>query len=340
MDPKTSSNRSAHNTSASARSVSIVAGSDVEDTVQACWNENSASEADVQSFIYGESIFNLGQSSDNAVTKPPSQETGHPGNAGPTSSPPILRFQDVDYGSWESAPNSNCHASFGDLGTTATIGAFGQLLQFSDYLGAGSSGVFSADHAVTDEPSLVVQRAQCLQEISQQPIHFDSTGRTDRFYGLSFPNFAMKPDAQPQLKWTHWKWPRHEYSLGDFRNHPNLKLTIQWTIHEKVVLQQCLLENHGDEEVEVDVEFCKSMIIRDLDHFNQDHSFNSEGTRNHVNRPGTKGYSWVCMHRFQDDDLKSRSTGPSDDHRRSAGNTQLQRWDSPSRDSSQGHTGR
>ncbi|KAG6354832.1 hypothetical protein INS49_003913 [Diaporthe citri] len=56
--------------------------------------------------------------------------------ASPASSPPDTPFTDVECGRWEDAPNSKCHASFGDQGTTATVGAFGQLIQFSDHLDA------------------------------------------------------------------------------------------------------------------------------------------------------------------------------------------------------------
>src|SRR5690606_7650018 len=54
---------------------------------------------------------------------------------------------------WDEAPNPTTHASFGDNGLTASVSAYGELMQFARYLGAGRSGVFSLDYYWTPEPS-------------------------------------------------------------------------------------------------------------------------------------------------------------------------------------------
>lgn len=224
--------------------------------------------------------------------------TGEPENAQRANAPSLSQYDNVDCGSWQDAPNSNCHASFGDQGTTATVGAFGQLLQLSDFIDAGSSGMFSVDHAGVDEPYQVRGRAYELHARSQQPFHFG--GPEPQFatpYGLRFPGLVLKHGAQPRLKWTHWRWPRHEYHAECFEGHTNLKLTIQWMVHQKILLQQCLLENEGN-DVGLSAEFSTSMIIRDLDHLNGKSKFNKEGKKNHDNGPGPGRYSWVCVHRL------------------------------------------
>lgn len=245
-----------------------------------------------------------------------------PKKENPGSSPPSSSFPNIESGRWEDAPNSKCHASFGEHGTTATIGTFGQLIQFSDHLNAGTSGMFCADHASTPEPYYVKDRATKLHELLQQPFHCgwattnvsSPTGTVssvneesiygEKFahgnprYGLRFPGLAITPNTQPNLKWLHWRWPCHEYSRGQFRSHSGLGLTIQWMVRNKTVLQRCIFENSGNDDVNLDLEFGKSMVIRDLDHINPHYNFNKETCGNHDIRPGPGGYSWVCIHKF------------------------------------------
>lgn len=56
------------------------------------------------------------------------------------------------YGVWEKSPNKERHVSFGDNGTTASANCVGDLIQISQYLGAGRSGVFTIDQCSTPEP--------------------------------------------------------------------------------------------------------------------------------------------------------------------------------------------
>lgn len=56
------------------------------------------------------------------------------------------------YAIWEKSPNKERHVSFGDNGTTASANGVGDLIQISQYLGAGRSGVFTIDQCSTPEP--------------------------------------------------------------------------------------------------------------------------------------------------------------------------------------------
>lgn len=56
-------------------------------------------------------------------------------------------------GIWHDSPNKERHAaSFGEGGTTASASCFGDLMQMSQYLGIGSSGVFTMDQSRTSQP--------------------------------------------------------------------------------------------------------------------------------------------------------------------------------------------
>lgn len=88
--------------------------------------------------------------------------------------------------------------------------------------------MFCVDHEGVPEPYYVVARAAKLHGLSQEPFHCDTTPRNPssddlnaseldqilcdnerpaahQHYGLRFPSLVMKPDAQPRLKWTHWR---------------------------------------------------------------------------------------------------------------------------------------
>lgn len=55
-------------------------------------------------------------------------------------------------GVWEKSSNKERHVSFGDSGTTASANCVGDLIQISQYLAVGHSGVFTIDQCSTEEP--------------------------------------------------------------------------------------------------------------------------------------------------------------------------------------------
>lgn len=69
-------------------------------------------------------------------------------------------------------------------------------------------------------------------------------------------------------------------------------------IHDKTIWQHCTLENYGERDVDIELEFCKAMIIRDLDHLDDSCEFNDSNTKNYDNWPGPGRYSWVYVRRF------------------------------------------
>lgn len=112
--------------------------------------------------------------------------------------------KDQHCGIWNDAPNKKCHASFGDQGTTASVSCYGDLIQMSQFLGAGHSGVFSIDHEPTSKPYFITGRANDLNDLAKQ-----SSGRGIRSFGLTLPTKFL-PDQTPEVKWVNWKWPRYE----------------------------------------------------------------------------------------------------------------------------------
>lgn len=69
-----------------------------------------------------------------------------------TGSERIFVPEDRNCGIWHDPPNKKRHASFGEGGTTGSANCYGNLMQMSQYLGAGNSGVFAIDQDWTRRP--------------------------------------------------------------------------------------------------------------------------------------------------------------------------------------------
>ncbi|KAK8030229.1 hypothetical protein PG993_011520 [Apiospora rasikravindrae] len=80
--------------------------------------------------------------------------------------------------SWKDAPNPETWCAFGDRGTTALVGAYGDIIQFGTYTGRGHSGLFTADRSGLDEPYWVVDRTRQLQDWAE------GNGDFEKHYGL------------------------------------------------------------------------------------------------------------------------------------------------------------
>lgn len=75
--------------------------------------------------------------------------------------PPTEHINDTDiglvpYGKNSMIPDTATYVSFGDGDTTATVTAFGGLMQVTRYLGAENSGFFCVDGPNTPGPSYIV----------------------------------------------------------------------------------------------------------------------------------------------------------------------------------------
>lgn len=130
---------------------------------------------------------------------------GHAGTAGPqVDGTRLFEPRDQHCGIWRDAPNKDCHASFGDQGTTASVSCYGHLIQMSQFLGAGNSGLFSIDHKSTGKPYFVTSRGDRLSELAKA-----GSGDEKFSFGLTLPRKFL-PDLVPEVKWVNWKWPRYE----------------------------------------------------------------------------------------------------------------------------------
>ncbi|KAL1848018.1 hypothetical protein VTK73DRAFT_10214 [Phialemonium thermophilum] len=197
--------------------------------------------------------------------------------------------QDGDCGVWHSPPRHGC-ASLGSGSTTATINPYGHLINFSRFLAGGKSGMFSADHALLNEPWAVVSRLEGIEQTCAV------TDLVTTGYGLEFTylrgHFA---DVQPRTTWRRWRWPRYEYRSDEFA------LTVQWVVRgDDVLVQQCVVENVGAEPAEVPFQFRKRMYIRDLDYLDGGYQFNeTTDPADYLHRSGPNGYGWICVHPFR-----------------------------------------
>lgn len=187
---------------------------------------------------------------------------------------------------WESHPDHECYSSFGDGGTTATVNAFGQLMQFSAYIGPGKSGMFCVDHTSISVPYLVRNRANQLKRMSR------ARNRDGMTYGVYVPDLILEDNLV--RKYVHSRWPRYEF-VGE-----KAKVVNQWMVHDGVVLQQWRLTNLDTEEISTEIVFSKDMRIRDVQY--QDSSgFNNISGSNYYPFLGPGNYSWIYLHKLVDE---------------------------------------
>lgn len=203
--------------------------------------------------------------------------------------------------SWESPPNPETYSSIGDNGVTASINAYGELMQFTRYLGIGTPGLFCVDQSFSysTEPYFVRSRASDLQSLSHDRI--SSIGGS---FGLRFPDILISDN--PHLSYLRYRWPRFEYS------HENLKFSAQWMVHDDVVLQQCVVTNLSGNDVNVPFTFAnpeQSIAIRDLDYLDSGNRFN-DSYKGYSESFGPNGFSWVVVHKLSStaDDASSTSS--------------------------------
>lgn len=178
----------------------------------------------------------------------------------------IFEPKDEHCGIWQDAPNPRCHASFGDRGTTASVSCFGNLIQMSQFLGAGHSEVFTMDHGYTPEPYFVCGRAEHLEFLAKGQAELDDTST----FGLLLPE-EYSPQQPPEVKWVNWRWPRYGWDTKT----TGVTAHCQWVVHDGTVLQQFVLKNSNEAPIhDFWFEARKNMLIRDLDYLDDSYSFN------------------------------------------------------------------
>ncbi|KAL1849430.1 hypothetical protein Daus18300_013254 [Diaporthe australafricana] len=167
---------------------------------------------------------------------------------------PLLEVDDKNCGEWsdEWGEGYSHHASFGDNGTTASVSRYGDIMQVTQYLGKGSSGIFSMDQASINEPYQVAARAQDLEELSVTSTFGAYT------YGIGMSSLPSERIAP--VKWLNWKWPRFEWQTNGTR------VIFQYVVREGVVLHQLLFQNNSIAPQELpDVWLASELEITDLD---------------------------------------------------------------------------
>lgn len=176
-------------------------------------------------------------------------------------------------------------------------------MQISQYLEAGRSGMFALVSRDAEEPRWPISRAQELQEMSHNR---SATSRGISFgLELEIPGLRSRK-RQPQLKWVNWRWPRFEYHLPKSK----LKVSVQWMVKDRIVLQQWIVENEGNEDVLVPVQLGRDMWIQDLEYLDYENNYNDRmGPQGQFGSAGPCGYGWVLMHPFDEHMGKIKPTG-------------------------------
>ncbi len=106
---------------------------------------------------------------------------------------------------------------------------YGEIMQFTSFVGVGDIGMAVADQSYQHVPSLYPYRSNVLvQRMSQTELY-----KYEQTYGLQFPETYF--ENPPVLSYLHYRWPRYEYKTDE------RELTIQWMVYEGIVLQQCIV---------------------------------------------------------------------------------------------------
>lgn len=192
---------------------------------------------------------------------------------------------------WDNPPITKTSSSFGENGTTATVNAYGDIVQFGTFIGKGHSGMFSADHAYLSEPYMVDDRTRELQELATSD--FSDIPTTYRFLlHLSSPF-----EDPPRQTWVNYRWPRYEFK------DESKEMVLQWVVRDNVILRHCTLTNLGSEDLVVPFEFTSSSVsmmqIRDMDHVDPKYDFNEIHDDAHPIQYGPHGYSWILTQKLQ-----------------------------------------
>lgn len=198
--------------------------------------------------------------------------------------------EDGQYSSEEQSSTREILASFGDSGTTASVGTYGNILQISKYLGAGRTGFFCVNNAFTMSPWWIGYRAHDLQRLAQNDTR-DGIGA----FGLKM-NFKENITA-PSLTFVHDRWPRFNITS------PEIMMTLQYFIHEGTLIQQFDVEMKGTPASgrDFDLYLDASLKIRDLEFVDAEYHFNEDlnCSKCHSKSLGPFGYSVVLGHRIE-----------------------------------------
>ncbi|KAF2998215.1 hypothetical protein E8E13_005175 [Curvularia kusanoi] len=167
----------------------------------------------------------------------------------------------------ESSQDLHPYASFGDNGTTATISAYGRLMQICQTHASSRSGVISAEPRGLSKPSSSQWRVEDLMNM-----------RTSEHGGLGLL-IAGLPDrsSETKLEFLHNRWPLSTTAFGD------TVLKILHVAFRGVIFQQYHLSTTGEPVTYrngLNVSMADTMLIRDLDSVDSKYTFNNDDRNN------------------------------------------------------------
>lgn len=180
---------------------------------------------------------------------------------------------------------------------TASVNAYGNLIQITRYLAAGRSGFFSVDHKDVWEPYLTVQRPHNLLHFMRGP---------DEGIGLLSD---IAPKQVPSLEFVYDRWPRFTHETD------GLRVSLQHFIRENTVIQQYSLQRvPGEPSFRCPKFSCatRDLLIRDLEWLDPSYDFNEDGPTSpgYKRVPGIHQRSLILTHSLQpNEDYGSTSGG-------------------------------
>lgn len=167
--------------------------------------------------------------------------------------------------------NQKTYASFGDRGTTASVNAYGNIMQISHFLKFGRSGFLSVDLGGTPEPYLVQSRMERLMDISEE---------SDEGIRLEIQKnckTGWKPSTvKPCLEFVYDRWPRFTYTTAS-ETMNGLDLSLQYFCNRGIVFQTYTWKRRSESDPIPELpqfRFNPTMLIRDLDFVDPKNHFN------------------------------------------------------------------
>ncbi|KAK6840080.1 hypothetical protein PG987_005946 [Apiospora arundinis] len=205
---------------------------------------------------------------------------------------------------WKDAPNRKTWSALGDRGTTAMVGAYGDLIQFGTYIGRGQSGMFTADRRGSEDPDWVEGRTSKLLGWAEGEGEFDEHYGLTIFEASPIPSSKQKrvlpPRELPDLSWINYRWP--QFTTTEETDRSKLETTTQWIAHEGMILQRVQVHYSGPGEVHLRFRIPKGddiMEIRDLDHISVPYGFLTSSHYGSREMLGPNQYSWVFTHKLR-----------------------------------------
>ena len=179
------------------------------------------------------------------------------------------------------------YVSFGDSGTTASLNAFGDLIQISQTHGSSRSGFFCLDLPDTFEPYWVRIRARQL--MSAREVNGQSGGA----YTFS-PDLSLYESPQTRHEFIHDRWPliTLEYE--------RVTAEVLHVAFQGAIFQQYQWSTKSDPihySSGLDITMAAKLLIRDLDFIDTAYSFNDdEFPKNYSYRISEDGYGFILEH--------------------------------------------